>query len=230
MSAIENIGELVLYKNNQLIAFNKPVGLPVQEDRSGDKALINLGEIYCKSGLYPLHRIDRPASGLVLFAKTKGAAAELSEQFKANKIEKAYLAVVAQRPEQDQATLTHFLKKDGRSNKSHILKEAVRGAKRAEMKYQYMGSIENYHLLSVELLTGRHHQIRAQLAAIGCPIKGDVKYGFRRKNKDRSIHLHAWKMAFKHPVSKATEQLTALPPADDPVWQAFENQLNDGAH
>jgi 23S rRNA pseudouridine1911/1915/1917 synthase len=222
MKEIENIGDLVLYKNNQFIAFNKPSGLPVQEDRTGDKALINLGEIYCKSRLFPLHRIDRPASGVVLFAKTKNAAAQVGGQFQEGVVRKTYLAVVAERPEQDEGQAIHYLIKDGKVNKSKAVNADTKGARRAEMAYRYLKSIDNYHLLAIEIPTGRHHQIRAQLAAMGCPIKGDVKYGFRRKNKDRSIHLHAWKLQFQHPVSGSTEELIALPPSEDPVWAAFQ--------
>jgi 23S rRNA pseudouridine1911/1915/1917 synthase len=224
-----NIGDLVVYKNNQLIAFNKPTGLAVQEDKTADKALINLGEIYCHSRLFPIHRIDRPASGAVLFAKNKNAAAHLSEQFKSAKIKKTYLAVVAKKPESETGELAHYLRKDGRNNKSIVSKEADNNTKLARLRYDYLESIDNYHLLSIELLTGRHHQIRAQLAAIGCPIKGDVKYGARRKNHDRSIHLHAWKLGFAHPITNDQEEVVALPNMKDSVWRAFKT-LSDGTH
>ena len=224
-----NIGDLVIYKNNQLIAFNKPAGLAVQEDKTADKALINLGEIYCHSRLFPIHRIDRPASGAVLFAKNKNAAAHLSEQFKANTIKKTYLAVVAKRPALDTDELTHYLLKDGRKNKSILSEETNSNAKLARLRYRFLESIDNYHLLSIELLTGRHHQIRAQLAAIGCPIKGDVKYGARRKNHDRSIHLHAWKLEFAHPISNLREEVVSPPDMEDSVWRAFKT-LTDGTH
>lgn len=224
-----NIGDLVVYKNNQLIAFNKPAGLAAQEDKTSDKALINLGEIYCQSRLFTLHRIDRPASGVVLFAKNKNAAAHLSQQFKDASIHKIYLAVVAKRPEADTGELTHYLIKDGRKNKSIVSKKGENNAKLAKLRYSYLESIDNYHLLSIELLTGRHHQIRAQLAAIGSPIKGDVKYGARRKNHDRSIHLHAWKLQFSHPISSQKEEVISLPNIEDSVWSAFK-LLSDGTH
>ena len=223
---IKDIGSLVILKNNQFIVFNKPAGLSVQEDRSGDKALINLGEIYCKSRLYPVHRIDRPASGLVLFAKNKATAAKLSEQFQQSRVHKNYLAVVGQLPGEPSAELSHYLLKNGRQNKSYTTKEGHPEAKLARLRYKHIGSIERYHLLEIELLSGRHHQIRAQLAAIDCPVKGDVKYGFRRKNKDRSIHLHAWQLHFQHPVSKEKIQLEAPLPLEDPVWSAFNEHLS----
>lgn len=215
------ISELVLVKTNQFIAFNKPAGLPVQDDKTGDKALLNLAEIYTKGQVLLTHRIDRPASGVVLFAKTKNALAAINAQFQDRTILKTYLAVVGQKPDTDQGTLIHYLKKNGRVNKSFSVEENVAGAKKAELNYQVIDSIDNYHLLKIDLKSGRHHQIRAQLAAVGCPIKGDVKYGFRRNNPDRSIHLHAWKLDFNHPVTNARIELEA-PLPDESVWNAFE--------
>lgn len=214
------IGDLLLYKNNQLIAFNKPSTIPVQPDKSGTKALINLGEIYCKSTLHLIHRIDRPASGVVLFAKNKKAAASLSEQFKKAQIKKTYLAVVQNPPPKKEDLLEHFLTKNSVKNRSYVCPEARERSKLAQLKYKLIGSSDRYHLLEIELLSGRHHQIRTQLAAIGCPIRGDVKYGFKRGNKDRSIQLHAWKLSFQHPISKENEYLEA-PLPEIPIWQAF---------
>ena len=218
-----SISELVVYKNNQLIAFNKPSTMPVQSDKTGDKALLDLAEIYCKSAVYLIHRLDRPASGVALFAKNKKALAHLNQQFQDRKIEKTYLAVVKNRPSKDKDTLVHFLKKNGKSNSSKVVEEQSSGSKKAELSYELIGSIDNYHLLKIELKTGRHHQIRAQLAAIDCPIKGDVKYGFRRGNRDRSIHLHAWKLGFEHPVSTEKVILEVAPP-DEVIWNAFKEQ------
>lgn len=215
------IGDLVLYKNNQLIAFNKPATIPVQEDKTGDKALINLAEIFCKSKLHLVHRIDRPATGVVLFAKTDGAVVSLNEQFRERKVEKTYLAVVKDLPEAEAGELVHFLKKNGQQNRSFAHQELVKGSKKSILTYRHIKSIERYHLLEIKLHSGRHHQIRAQLGAIGSPIKGDDKYGFKRSNKDRSIHLHAWKLRFQHPVSTEWEEIVA-PLPDDPVWNAFD--------
>ncbi len=216
-----NIGDLVLYKNNQLIAFNKPATIAVQNDKTNDKPLINLAEIYCKSKLHLIHRLDRPASGVVLFAKSAKALAKLNLQFQNRKVKKTYLAVVKNKPETDKGTLIHYLKKNQNKNQSFAYNTEETGTKRAELIYKLRGSIDNYHLLEIELITGRHHQIRAQLAALKNPIKGDVKYGFRRSNRDRSINLHAWKLAFKHPVSKEKVEVTA-PLPNDSVWNAFE--------
>ncbi len=218
----EAIGALVLYKNNQLIALNKPAGLPVQEDKTGDKALINLAEIYSKSKLHLIHRLDRPASGVALFAKTPTALAHLNEQFRERKVSKIYLAAVGEKPPEEEGTLVHYLEKKPHANRTIAHKDKKPGAKRSELKYRLISRSDNYYLLEVELFSGRHHQIRAQLAAIGCPIKGDVKYGFRRGNRDRSIHLHAWKLRFTHPISGEREEVIAPLPEDDPVWQAFK--------
>lgn len=220
-----SIGDLLLYKNNQLVAFNKPPGVGVQDDDSDNKSLHSLGEIYVKSKLSVIHRLDQPASGVVLFAKTHGALVSLNEQFRDRETEKIYLAVVGERPEKDAGELVHYLRKDGRKNISRAGDEAAEGAKKAELTYRLLGSSDRYHLLEIHLKTGRHHQIRAQLAAIGCPIKGDVKYGFRRSNRDRSIHLHAWKLGFRHPVSGEQEMLIAPLPGGDPVWDAFRGLL-----
>lgn len=215
------IGDLVLYKNNQLIAFNKPAMLPVQPDKTGDKSLLDLAEMYCHSKLHLVHRIDRPASGVVLFAKNTVALTALHEQFRLREVRKTYLAVVQQAPAEPEGELQHFLLKNGRTNRSAIVTEDTPGAQLSTMRYRHAGSSERYHLLEIELHTGRHHQIRAQLAAIGCPIKGDTKYGFRRGNPGGAIHLHAWKLSFRHPVSNEEVTITA-PIPQDPVWDALQ--------
>lgn len=222
------IGDLVLYKNNQLIALNKPTGLPVQADKTGDKALIDLAEIYTSSKLHLIHRIDRPASGVVLFAKNKKAVAALNEQVRNRAIKKTYLAIVGKAPNETAGELIHFLKKNGKTNRTEAFAEETKGTKKAILGYRLLGSSERYHLLEVDLKTGRHHQIRAQLGAIGSPIRGDEKYGFRRGNRDRSIQLHAWKMEFKHPISEESVVLTAAPP-NEAVWNAFEKEILKGS-
>jgi 23S rRNA pseudouridine1911/1915/1917 synthase len=215
-----DIGSLIIYKNNQLIAFNKPATLTVQSDKTGDKALIDIAEIYCKSRLSLIHRLDRPASGIVLFAKTKNATRAINAQFQDRNINKKYLAVVKNKPAESSGTLVHFLRKNEKDNRTSAFEKEVAHSKKAELSYKIIGSIENYHLLEIDLITGRHHQIRSQLSAIGSPIKGDVKYGFRRGNKDRSIHLHAWKLEFSHPITKERVELVAELP-DESVWKAF---------
>lgn len=216
------IGDLVLYKNNQLIAFNKPANVPVQEDKTDDKSLLTLGEIYAKSRLHLIHRLDRPATGVVLFAKTEGALVSLNDQFKNKEVRKTYLAVVKNHPPQPEGKLVHYLKKHARQNRSVASDTEIPGSKKSELNYRLISSIENYHLLEIELITGRHHQIRSQLSAIGCPVKGDDKYGFKRANPDHSIHLHAWKLQFRHPVSGEMEEVMAPVPTEDPVWKAFK--------
>ncbi|MCB0652452.1 MAG: RNA pseudouridine synthase [Saprospiraceae bacterium] len=218
-----NIGELVLYKNNQLIAFNKPAGIPVQADTTGDKSMLELGEIYTKSKLHLVHRIDRPVSGVVLFAKTSGALVFLNEQFKTRQLKKTYWAVVQEKPPKEEDTLEHFVIKNSKKNISFADDKEQAGSKQSSMRYKLLGSIERYHLLEISLESGRHHQIRAQLAAIGCPVKGDVKYGARRGNKDRSIHLHARQLEFIHPVSGEIESIVAEP-ADEVIWNAFREK------
>ena len=215
-----SIGDWVILKNNQFIAFNKPAGIPVQADKTGDKSLLQLAEIYAKSKLFLVHRLDRPATGVVVFAKTKTMVGSLGDQFKERSVRKTYLAVVKDLPKEKEGALRHFLQKNQKANRTAVSDDNEDGDL-SEMTYRLLGSSDNYHLLEVHLHTGRHHQIRAQLAAIGCPIKGDVKYGARRGNRDRSIHLHAWKLGFKHPVSGESVELTAALP-DDPVWKAFE--------
>ncbi len=215
------ISDWVIYKNNQLIAFNKPPTVPVQPDKSENKSLLELGEIYTKSKLQLLHRIDRPASGIVLFGKTPKATRVLNAQFQERAIKKTYLAVVKTPPEQVAGELRHHLKKNAKYNKAYCHEQPQNGTKEAILTYEIIASSDNYHLLSIDLKTGRHHQIRAQLAAIGSPIKGDVKYGARRSNKDRSIHLHAWKMEFVHPVTNEAVTLEASLPKEV-VWQAFK--------
>jgi len=215
-----NIGDLILYKNNQLIAMNKPAGIAVQNDKTGDKVLIDLAEIYSKAKLNVIHRLDRPATGVVVFAKSKNALVALNQQFQDRAIEKTYLAVVKNKPEADTGTLKHYLQKNQKDNKSFAYAEKKEHSKEAVLEYTVCGKSDKYHFLKINLVTGRHHQIRAQLAAIGCPIKGDVKYGFRRGNKDRSIHLHAWKIVFHHPVTNEKVTVTA-PLPDDPVWNAL---------
>ena len=221
--AHQPIGDWVIAKNNQFIAFNKPAGMPVQADKTGDKPLLQLAEIYTKSKLFLVHRLDRPASGVVVFAKTKTMVGSLGDQFKERSVRKTYLAIVKDLPKEPSGTLRHFLQKDGKTNRTGVSEDESLGDL-SEMNYRVLASSDSYHLLEVQLITGRHHQIRAQLAAIGCPIKGDVKYGARRGNRDRSIHLHAWKLAFRHPVSGEDVELIA-PLPKDPVWDALAPAL-----
>lgn len=222
MEESNNISDQVIYKNNQLLAFNKQPGMPVQPDKTETVCLLQLAEIYCKHPVHLVHRLDRPASGVVLVAKNKKALANLNQQFQDKSITKLYWALVKNKPEKPEGTLKHYLKKNGQTNKSEVVTGRTKGAKEAILNYKILKETDTYTLLEVELVTGRFHQIRAQLAAIGCPIKGDVKYGFKRGNPDRSIHLHARALGFDHPVTGERVVIEADPPAGDPVWEAVK--------
>jgi 23S rRNA pseudouridine1911/1915/1917 synthase len=215
----------LLYKNNQLIAFSKPVGLAVQPDESGETSLLKQAEAYCQHPLHVVHRIDQPVSGVVLFAKSPQAARAIGAQLQARAIGKTYLAVVSAAPPAPEGTLVHYIHKNPVKNRATAFDDERPGTERAELNYRTIGASERYWLLEVQLITGRHHQVRAQLAAIGCPIKGDVKYGARRSNADRSIHLHAWKMEFKHPVSEEQVIIEAPLPEGDAIWDFFKSIL-----
>jgi 23S rRNA pseudouridine1911/1915/1917 synthase len=213
------ISDWILHKDNQVIAFNKPAGLPVQPDKSKDPSLLGLGASYIRHDLYPIHRLDRPTSGLVLLGQKPSAQAAVSEQFKAGTVDKQYLAIVGERPADEAGTRVQWISEE-RNNRSVVSDDESPGARRAELTYRYLGSSERYHLLHITLKTGRKHQIRAQMAALGSPLRGDTKYGFKRSNPGGTIDLHSWKLAFDHPISKQRIQLTA-PPPDEPVWAAF---------
>ena len=218
----------ILYEDNHIIAVNKPAGMLVQGDSTGDLSLFDhvkdyLKVAYNKPGNVYLglpHRIDRPVSGVVLLARTSKCAERLSKLFANQDISKIYWAVTQSIPEEKQGHLVHYLLKDRLKNKSRISKESHPKAKRAELKYEWLESTNRYHLLEVTLMTGRHHQIRAQLSAIGCPIKGDLKYGARKSNGPNGIHLHARKVKFIHPVSKESLEIIANPPTDV-LWGLF---------
>tara|TARA_R110002167_G_scaffold91083_4_gene244984 strand:+ start:1017 stop:1715 length:699 start_codon:yes stop_codon:yes gene_type:complete len=218
---------LVLYEDNHLIAINKRPGDLVQGDKTGDAPLSEvvkayLKEKYSKPGnvyLGVAHRLDRPTSGIVVFAKTSKALPRLNKMFAEKEAKKTYWAIVKQVPEAGKGTLLHWLKRNPKQNKSYAYPKEVPESKKAILSYEVRLKLDAYYLLEIDLHTGRHHQIRSQLAAIGCPIKGDLKYGFDRSNKDGSIHLHARSLSFVHPVQKTSIQLIAEPPKD-PIWDA----------
>ena len=222
----------VLFEDNHIIIVNKKPSEIVQGDKSGDAPLSDIvkdyiKEKYNKKGnvfLGVVHRVDRPVSGIVIFARTSKALSRLNEMLKERAIHKFYWAVVKNTPKNDSGHLVHYLRRDAEKNKSFVYDKEVKNSKRAELKYNIISRSDNYFLLEIELITGRHHQIRAQLANIGCPIKGDLKYGFPRSNKNASIHLHARKVEFIHPVSKNEISVIADPP-QDPVWDHFLNVL-----
>ncbi len=217
----------VLHEDNHLIIVNKRPGDIVQGDKTGDKPLSEvvkeyLKEKYQKPGnvfLGVTHRLDRPTSGIVVFAKTSKSLTRLNKMFANKEVDKTYWAMVKQKPKKERDTLIHWLKKNTKNNKSSAYLREIQDGKRAVLHYQLLKSLENYHLIEINLETGRHHQIRCQLASIGSPIKGDLKYGFDRSNKDASIHLHSRQIEFIHPVGKNNIAITA-PPPNDPLWSA----------
>lgn len=217
----------VLHEDNHLIVVNKRPGDIIQGDKTGDTPLSDvvkkyIKEKYAKPGavyLGVVHRLDRPTSGIVVFARTSKALARMNKLFAEKDAKKTYWAVVKNNPPQEKDTLVHWLKRNPKQNKSYAHKKEVPDSKKAILDYRVVKNLDNFFLLEIDLETGRHHQIRAQLAAIGCHIKGDLKYGADRSNKNGSIHLHARALSFVHPVKK--EQLHFLaPPPDDPVWNA----------
>ncbi len=218
----------VLHEDNHIIAVNKRPSDIVQGDKTGDAPLSDfvkkyLKEKYNKPGevfVGTVHRIDRPVSGIVLFAKTSKALARLNAMFQTKEIQKTYWAVVKNKPKNISGKLVHYLIKNEAKNMSKGFEKETPGALRSELDYEMICSLDNYHLLEVKPLTGRHHQIRVQLSAMGCPIKGDLKYGFDRSNKDASIHLHARKIEFVHPVKKEPVVIIASPP-NEVLWNEF---------
>ena len=224
-STLENLQ--VLFEDNHLIIINKRPGDIVQGDKTGDVPLSEtvkafIKKKYDKPGnvyLGVVHRLDRPTSGIVVFAKTSKALPRLNKMFADKEAKKTYWAVVKNRPEEPEKKLTHWLKRNTKQNKSYAHSKEVNASKKAILSYRMIQHLENYYVLEIDLETGRHHQIRSQLSAIKCPIKGDLKYGFNRSNEDGSIHLHARKLSFLHPVKKERIEITA-PPPDDPIWNA----------
>ena len=219
----------VVYEDNHIIVVNKNASEIVQADKTGDTPLSEtvkqyLKEKYQKPGnvfLGVTHRLDRPVSGLVIFAKTSKALTRLNEMFRAGEVKKTYWAVVKNAPKESEGELVHFLVRNEKQNKSYAYDKEVPNSKKAVLDYRLIGRSENYYLLEVDLKTGRHHQIRCQLAKMGCPIKGDLKYGSPRSNPDGSICLHARRVRFVHPVSKELIELKAPLPEGN-LWKGFE--------
>ncbi|RLD27487.1 MAG: RNA pseudouridine synthase [Bacteroidetes bacterium] len=217
----------VLFEDNHVIIVNKRAGDIVQGDKTGDKPLSDvvkdyIKEKYNKPGnvyLGVVHRLDRPTTGIVVFAKTSKALTRLNKLFANKEVHKTYWAVVKNKPEIENDTLTHWLKKNPKNNKSTAFDKEIEGSKMAILHYKLIKKLNTYYLLEIHLETGRHHQIRSQLSKIGSPIKGDLKYGFNRSNQDASIHLHSRKLKFVHPVSKKDIDISA-PVPQDTLWDA----------
>ncbi|MBK9399466.1 MAG: RluA family pseudouridine synthase [Bacteroidetes bacterium] len=224
----------VLYEDNHIIAINKMVGEIVQGDKTGDVPLSEKVKEYIKEKfnkpgavfLGVIHRIDRPVSGIVLFARTSKALERMNKLFREKEIKKTYWAVVKNKPAKEEDTLIRFLIKNEKLNKSFSSLQQKKDALESTLDYRLLSSSDTYHLLEIHPHTGRHHQIRVMLADIGCPIKGDLKYGFNRSNPDGSIHLHARAIHFTHPVSGEPIEIIAPPPQNDPLWKYFSANLN----
>lgn len=218
----------VVYEDNHLLIVNKAPGEIVQGDKTGDRPLVEElkdwlkakynkpGNVFC--GV--VHRLDRPVGGLVVFAKTSKALARMNEMFRKGEVEKTYWAITRNCPPKEEDTLTHYIATTERNNKSYASLTEKKGSQKAVLKYKHIASTDRYHLLEVRLLTGRKHQIRVQLAAIGCPIRGDLKYGDKRSNPDGSISLQSHHIRFTHPVSGNLIDITAPVPVDN-LWQAL---------
>ena len=215
----------VIYEDNHIIIVSKQSGEIVQGDKTGDEPLVEVVKRYIKNKkqkpgnvfLGVVHRLDRPVSGLVVFARTSKSLSRLNEMFRVGSVHKTYWAITVNRPEQDSATVEGWILRREKQNKSYFYEREVPGSKHAVLSYRYLSSSDRYHLLEVVLLTGRHHQIRCQLAALGCPIKGDLKYGAPRSNPDGSISLLSKSIQFIHPVSK--ENISVMAPLpNDKLW------------
>ena len=221
----------ILYEDNHLIAVNKKSGDLVQGDKTGDKPLSEFVKKYIKKKYHKtgkvflgtIHRLDRPTSGIVLFAKTSKALSRMNKQFKNQEVQKNYWAIVNNPPPNNSGTLVNMLKKNTQKNKSYITNN--KNGKNAILDYKVIKKLKNYYMLEIQPKTGRHHQIRVQLANIGCPIKGDLKYGAKRSNKDASINLHAYQLFFLHPVKKEKICITAETPKN-PIWNIKNKKYN----
>ena len=230
-----NLSSRILYEDNHIIALFKQVGDIVQGDKTGDEPLSEqvkryLKEKYNKQGnvfLGVTHRIDRPVAGIVLFAKTGKALSRLNKMFSQNEIHKTYWTIVKNKPPAREGELVHWLIKNEKQNKSYANDSEKQGTKKAILRYKMIAKSDNYFLLSVKLLTGRHHQIRCQLSKIGCPIRGDLKYGFPRSNPDKGIDLLAREIRFVHPVS-GKEIIIKAPVPQNNLWQSLTKDLIDG--
>ncbi|NQX92088.1 MAG: RluA family pseudouridine synthase [Flavobacteriales bacterium] len=217
----------VLYEDNHIIAVNKRSSDIVQSDKSGDQTLCETvrqyikvkynkpGKTFCGT----IHRLDRPVSGVILYARTTKGLNRIVNQFKYREVQKTYWAVTRNKPPKEEDTIINYLGKNAKQNKSYASPFPGEGKKEAELSYKLIGKTDNYYFIEIMPKTGRHHQIRATMASLGCPIKGDIKYGAKRSNDNASIHLHARKLEFTHPTKKEPITIVA-PPPNDPIWNA----------
>jgi len=218
----------VLYEDNHLLVVNKPGGLLVQGDATGDQTLLDIGKTYLKEKynkpgkvfLGTVHRLDRPVSGAVVMARTSKALERMNKQFRERKVYKKYWAIVKRKPKKEKDKLSNWLIKNREKNLVTAYDQEVTGSQKAELHYKTLGKLNDHFLLEVNPITGRPHQIRVQLASMGCPIRGDIKYGFRKPNADANINLHARQIVFEHPVKKELMKITAPLPEND-FWEQF---------
>ena len=225
---------MVIYEDNHLLIISKRPGEIVQGDKTGDIPMVESLKLYLKKKynkpgnvfLGLVHRLDRPVGGLVIFAKTSKALSRMTQMFAKGEVQKSYLAIVTDRPQDTQARLTHYLVRNEKQNKSYAYHQERANSKRAELSYRLISNGEHYHLVEVDLHTGRHHQIRCQLSAIGCPIKGDLKYGAKRSNPDGSISLLSYRLRFRHPVSGVDLDIKA-PLPNERIWRELGQSLED---
>lgn len=219
----------IIYEDNHLLVVNKAVGEIVQQDKTGDDSLVEIikkflirrdkrtGDVF----LVPVHRLDRPTSGVVIFARTSKALSRMATLFQSRDVEKHYWAICGNQPDPPEGTLEDWVKKNEKKNMSFVVPEGTRDAKKARLTYRLVGSSDRYSLVDIDLQTGRHHQIRVQLGKIGCPVRGDLKYGYPRSNRDGGINLHARSVSFVHPVKKEKMTIVADPPSTDLLWGFF---------
>lgn len=227
MSTFPPIADRILYEDNHLLLFNKCVGEIVQGDKTGDQPLSEVLKDFIKERDHKPgnvfmgvpHRLDRPVSGVCIFAKTSKCLERLNKMFREGQVHKTYRALVSAKPPKDTDILTHYLTRNEKQNKSYAQTAPSPDAKEARLQYTYVGATDRYFVVEVILFTGRHHQIRCQLAAIGCPIKGDLKYGAKRSNPNGGISLHAYSVRFTHPV-KGTEMVVTAPALEEPLLTA----------
>ena len=219
----------ILYEDNHIIAVNKTNSDIVQGDQTGDEPLSEMVKQYIKEKykkpgdvyLGVVHRLDRPVSGVVIFARTSKALVRLNKMFQEKSVKKTYWAIVKNLPPEEEAVLRHFISKNSEKNRANVFTQQRSGSKEAILHYRLMSRSSNYYLLEVDLQTGRHHQIRAQLAKIGCPIRGDLKYGYPRSIEGGGINLHARRIEFMHPVKEEKIVIEAKPPKNEALWREF---------
>lgn len=220
------LSERIVYEDNHLLVLNKLPTEIIQEDKTGDVSLLSQLKDFIKQRdskpgnvfLEVIHRIDRPVSGLVMFAKTSKALSKFNEILREQKIKKIYLAIVQNPPPKEKDTLEHYIVRNSQKNKSKAFTKEIKGSKKAILSYELIAQSERYYLLKIHLITGRHHQIRAQLSAINCPIKGDIKYGYPRTNPNGYIHLHSYQLEFEHPIKKEFIKICCAPAFYDKLW------------